>query len=222
MATFGASRPLLCATVKVSLLIRLRPFSLVEGTGPHARGCAKTPAFNLRVENPSRFSQSENQKCWRRLSEEANRENRSALTRLAHVFPQPGPYCVAELYALQQIVGTLKEYGATLVAITPQLSEGSRSLIEKQGITFDLLSDPGNDYAAKLGLRFKLPDDLKEVYLSFGIDLATHNGEGSWTLPMPGRFVVDQAGIVRAVDVDPDYQYRPEPQKTVDDVKALG
>jgi PadR family transcriptional regulator PadR len=38
------------------------------------RTCAKTPAFNLRVENPSRFSQSENQKCWRRLSEEANRE----------------------------------------------------------------------------------------------------------------------------------------------------
>ena len=113
-------------------------------------------------------------------------------------------------------------YGVSLVAITPQLSESSRSQNEKQRITFDLLSDPDDDYAAKLGLRFKLPDDLKEVYLSFGIDLATHNGEGSWTLPMPGRFVVDQAGIVRAVEVDPDCQYRPEPQMTVDDVKALG
>jgi peroxiredoxin len=123
---------------------------------------------------------------------------------------------------LQQIVGTLKEYGVTLVAITPQLFERSRPQIEKHRITFDLLSDLGNDYAAKLGLRFKLPDDLKEVYLTFGIDLATHNGEGSWTLPMPGRFVVYQAGIVCAVDVDPDYQYRPEPQKTLDDVKALG
>jgi peroxiredoxin len=119
-------------------------------------------------------------------------------------------------------VGTLKEYGATLVAITPQLHERSRSQIEKQGITFELLSDPGNDYAAKLGLRFKLPDDLKGIYRDFGIDLAAHNGESSWTLPMPGRFVVDRAGIVRAVDVDPDYQYRPEPQKTVDDIKALG
>ena len=123
---------------------------------------------------------------------------------------------------MQQIVGTLKEYGATLVAITPQLFESSHSQIEKQGITFDLLSDPGTDYAARLGLRFKLPDDLKAVYLDFGIDLAAHNGESSWTLPMPGRFVVDRAGIVRAVDVDPDYQYRPEPQKTVDDIKALG
>jgi len=88
-------------------------------------------------------------------------------------------------------------------------------------LRFDLLSDPGNDYAAKLGLRFKLPDDLKAVYLSFGIDLAAHNREGSWTLPMPGRFVIDRGGIVHAVDVEPDYQYRPEPQKTVDDVKAL-
>ncbi len=122
---------------------------------------------------------------------------------------------------MQQVVGTLKEQGATLVAITPQLAEASHSLIEKQGITFDLLSDPGNDYAAKLGLRFKLPDDLKAVYLSFGNDLAVRNGEGSWTLPMPGRFVIDRGGIVRAADVDPDYQFRPEPQKTVDDVMAL-
>jgi peroxiredoxin len=128
---------------------------------------------------------------------------------------------VAELYALQQVLGTLKELGATVVAITPQLAEASRSLIEKQGIGFDLLSDPGNAYAAQLGLRFKLSDDLKEVYLSFGNDLAVRNGEGSWTLPMPARFVIDPRGIVRAADVDPDYERRPEPQKTVDDVKAL-
>ena len=128
---------------------------------------------------------------------------------------------MAELYALQQVVGTLKEHGATIVAITPQLAEASRSLVEKQSIGFDLLSDPCNAYAAKLGLKFTLPDDLKGVYLSFGLDLAVRNGEESWTLPMPGRFVIDPTGIVRAADVDPDYERRPEPQKTVDDVKAL-
>jgi hypothetical protein len=84
---------------------------------------------------------------------------------------------------LQQVASALKEHGATIVAITPQLAEASRSLIEKQRISFDLLSDPGNAYAAKLGLRFALPDDLKGVYLSFGNDLAVRNGEASWTLP---------------------------------------
>ena len=58
--------------------------------------------------------------------------------------------------------------------------------------------------------------------IGFGNDLAVRNGDDSWTLPMPGRFVVDRTGIIRAADVDPDYQYRPEPQKTVGDVKALG
>jgi peroxiredoxin len=122
---------------------------------------------------------------------------------------------------LQQVTGTLKELDTKIVAITPQLAEASRSLIEQQKIGFDLLSDPGNAYAAKLGLRFTLPDYLKTVYVGFGLDLAVRNGEPSWTLPMPGRFVVDRRGMVRAVDVDPDYERRPEPQKTVDDVKAL-
>ena len=128
---------------------------------------------------------------------------------------------MAELYALQQIVGTLEELGATIAAITPQLTEASRSLIEKEKISFDLLSDPGNAYSAQLGLRFTLPDDLKAVYRGFGIDLPVRNGEPTWTLPMPGRFVVDRGGIVRAVDADPDYEHRPEPQKTIDEVRAL-
>lgn len=122
---------------------------------------------------------------------------------------------------MQQVTGPLTGLGARICAITPQLPDASRQLIEKHKITFDLLSDHRNEYAAKLGLRFKLPDDLKQVYLGFGNDLAARNGEDSWTLPMPGRFVIDTAGIVRVVDVDPDYRYRPEPEKTVEDVKAF-
>ena len=92
---------------------------------------------------------------------------------------------------------------------------------EKNKIDFDLLSDPGNEYAAKLGLRFALPDDLREVYSGLGIDLPIHNAEDSWTLPMPARLVIGQDGIVRAADVDPDYTNRPEPQKTLDDIANL-
>ena len=122
---------------------------------------------------------------------------------------------------MQHVTGALKDLGATICAITPQPLHATRPLIEKHKINFDVLSDHSNEYAAKLGLRFKLPDDLKQVYLSFGNDLAVRNGEDSWTLPMPGRFVIDTSAIIRTVDVDPDYRYRPEPEKTVEDVKAL-
>jgi len=94
-------------------------------------------------------------------------------------------------------------------------------VIEKNGLEFDILSDPGNAYAAALGLRFELPPELQAIYRGFGIDLPVCNGDDSWTLPMPARIVVDRAAIVRVADVDPDYTVRPEPEKTLADVMAL-
>lgn len=116
---------------------------------------------------------------------------------------------------------TLKQHKATIIALTPQVPEHSRPMVEKHKLSFDILSDPGNGYADQLGLRFTVPDDLQEVYRSFGIDLPKHNGEPSWTLPMPARLVIDAGGIVRAVDADPDYTRRPEPAATVAEVAAL-
>ncbi len=84
-----------------------------------------------------------------------------------------------------------------------------------------MLSDPGNAYAAELGLRFEISPDVKEIYGGFGIDLPKVNGDDSWTLPIPARLVIDSGGIVRAADIDVDYTRRPEPDKTVADVKAL-
>lgn len=123
---------------------------------------------------------------------------------------------------MQDAVETLKQHNATVVALTPQLPEHSLKMVERHKLGFDLLTDPGNAYAAELGLRFEFPADLREVYLSFPIDLPKHNGEASWTLPVPARYVVDQSGIIRIADVDVDYTRRPEVDKTVADVAALG
>ena len=122
---------------------------------------------------------------------------------------------------MRDIVETLNDHGATLVAITPQIAERNIEMIEKHKLNFDMLSDPGNAYAAELGLRFKVSPAVQEVYGGFGIDLPASNGEDSWTLPMPARLVIDGGGIIRAADIDPNYTQRPEPQMTVADVKAL-
>lgn len=75
--------------------------------------------------------------------------------------------------------------------------------------------------AARFGLRFALPDYLRAIYASFPLDLATYNGDASWTLPMPARFVIDRQGIIRAADSDPDYTTRPEPEETLGALRAL-
>ena len=122
---------------------------------------------------------------------------------------------------MQNVLGELEALGASLVAITPQLAEHSRAMIKKHALNYHLVMDPGNDYAAQLGLRFAVPPELKAVYDGFGIDLPKYNGDESWTLPVPARFVADGGGIIRAADVDVDYTYRPEPDKTLADLKAL-
>ena len=123
---------------------------------------------------------------------------------------------------MQAVADRIADAGGSIVAITPQLPEHHGRMIEKHGLGFDLLSDPGNEYAASLGLRFTVEGELREVYRAIGLDLPKHNGEDSWTLPMPARLVVGRDGIVRATDVDADYTRRPEPEKTVRDVAALG
>ncbi len=111
--------------------------------------------------------------------------------------------------------------GAQLVAITPQLPEHSQKQVDERHLSFDLLHDAQNQVAAAFGLRFSLPDDLRQVYLGFGIDLAAQQGNPSWTLPMSARFVMDSDGAIRAVDVDPDYTVRPEPADTLAVLKEL-
>ena len=123
---------------------------------------------------------------------------------------------------MRDIVDDLKAHGAQLVALTPIKPEHSAGLVEKHRLNFPLLSDPGNDYAAKLGIGFEVPPQVVEIYKGFGLDLPGANGDDSWTLPIPCRIVVDKTGIVRVADIDVDYTRRPEPQKTLEDVKALG
>jgi peroxiredoxin len=112
--------------------------------------------------------------------------------------------------------------GATLVALSPMVERFVRQIVRKHQLTFPVLLDRGNAVAARFALVYTLPDYLKELYLSFGNDLPKFNGDVSWTLPMPARFVIDRDGIIRSADVSPDYTVRSEPAKAVMAVKAIG
>ena len=88
-------------------------------------------------------------------------------------------------------------------------------------MTFDLLSDPGNRAAKTYGLVHTLPDDLREVYIKFGLDLVRFNGNDSWKLPMPARYISDTQGIIRNYNAEPDYTNRPEPSEIISLLKDL-
>ena len=107
------------------------------------------------------------------------------------------------------------------MAISPQRSEFNREFVEQKKFTFDLLSDPGNHTAKAYGLVYTLPEDLRKIYLQFGIDVPKHTGDDSWTLPLPARYIIDRKGIVRYAEVSVDYTVRPEPENTITALKEL-
>ena len=122
------------------------------------------------------------------------------------------PYCSIALRTYQaQLVPALAERGIGLVAISPQAPDGSLSTKEAEELTFTVLSDPGNQIAGKLGILTAPSDGARAAQLQLGLDLTQVNADGTTGLPMPTVVVADADGLIRWVDVHPDYTTMAEP-----------
>ena len=94
-----------------------------------------------------------------------------------------------------------------------QNAVNSRKSQRDNQLGFPILVDFKGAVADRFGLRFKLSDQLVEIYKQFGNDLVQINGEPSWTLPMPARYVIDRNGMVAYSEINPDYTKRPDPSE---------
>ena len=132
------------------------------------------------------------------------------------------PYCNFDLSALEEARSDIESRGASLVAISEQTAPNSRKSQRQNGLGFPILGDHGGEIAARYGVRWTLPDYLREVQKALGADLTQFNGEDSWTLPMPARYVVAQDGTIAYAEVNADYTRRPEPSAMYPILERLG
>jgi len=132
------------------------------------------------------------------------------------------PYCNVTLRALQAALPRFKAHRATLIAISPQAPDHSLSLAEKLALEFDVLSDIDQAVARAYRVNFTVPADMKDLYLdTFHNDLAKQTADGSWDLPIPATFVIDDLGIIRARHVSVDYRTRMDPEDVIAALDAL-
>jgi peroxiredoxin len=131
------------------------------------------------------------------------------------------PYCNLELRAYQRVLPQLRELGASLVAISPQTPDHSLSLVDKQQLTFAVLSDVGNQVARQFGLVFTIEEAVRTAHRRIGANLPAFNGDDSWELPMAGTFLIDQSGTIRLAFVDPDFSRRLDPSVVIARIKEL-
>ena len=121
------------------------------------------------------------------------------------------PYCKLDLRAIQAVARQLRSSGASIIAVSQQSANESHSTERMNGLSFPSLVDRGGKVARAFGLRWKLSRELHAAEIECGLDLAAVNGESSWTLTMPARYVISPEGIVEYADISADYTRRCDP-----------
>ncbi len=121
----------------------------------------------------------------------------------------------------EQLLPQLAERGTELVAISPQKPDGSLTVQRKHGLTFTVVTDPGNTIAGRLGLRTQPPDECRAAQLQLGLDLTSVNADGTATLPVPAIMILDAGHTVRWIEVQSSYGTRTEPQQVIDALDHL-
>ncbi len=131
------------------------------------------------------------------------------------------PYCNLELRALNQILPQIKAFGATLLAIAPEVPDKVAETSQRNQPEFEILSDVGNEVSRLFGLVFTLPESLRTIYAGFGIDLPAHNGDQHFELPLPATYVIRRDGVIAHAFVDADYTRRMEPEEILCQLEAI-
>ncbi|MBB1377844.1 peroxiredoxin-like family protein [Pseudoalteromonas sp. SR43-2] len=132
------------------------------------------------------------------------------------------PYCNLQLKALQAHLPEIHALGAQLVAISPQVPDGSMSESDISKMDFLVLSDQNADVAVSYGVAWQVPTFLLEhMRVDRGLDLESVNNGNSSVLPIPATFVLDKQGKVTWRYVDVDYRTRSEPEDIINALKNL-
>jgi peroxiredoxin len=133
------------------------------------------------------------------------------------------PFCNIALRTYQaELAPALADRGFVLIAVSPQKPDGSLSAAETNELTYAVVSDPGNQLASALGILTEPSAEAAAAQQKVGLDLTEHNADGGVTLPMPTTVVVDSSGVIRWIDVHPNYTTRSEVPDILAAVDSVG
>lgn len=122
------------------------------------------------------------------------------------------PYCNTHLGQIATAEPELLRMGYQVLAISPDRPKELAKTLDKQELTYELLSDSDVALARAFGLIFHVDDPTVEKYQGFGIDLEQASGRDHHMLPVPAVYIVDQAGVIRFAHWNPDYKTRLAPE----------
>jgi len=126
------------------------------------------------------------------------------------------PICNLDLREVQKNLPEIISFGAVLIAISPQKPDAALTLIQKNELGFEVLSDANQEVIRAYNLQFDPGEDYHQRR-----DLSLLNGDGSKTLPVPATFIIDSNQKIVACHVEPDYTQRMPPSEIINVLREM-
>jgi peroxiredoxin len=113
------------------------------------------------------------------------------------------PYCNKQLAGLEPMEKDIIAMGFRIVAISPDAPEQLKTTIEKQKLSYTLLSDNKAELIMAMGLAFKAPVRYNDMLLK-----VSEGGNTQSILPVPAVYIFHKNRKVLYAYTDADYKVR--------------
>ena len=130
-------------------------------------------------------------------------------------------YSNVMLIYYQSYLAEYKKYGASIMAITPEVSEKIAITKSKNKITFEVLHDEDNRVAQAFGIKYWLMDTLN-IDLEKRFSISAHNGNKQGEFPLSAVYIIHPNGKIVYAYVGADYRLRAEPSDVLRVLKGMG
>jgi len=131
-------------------------------------------------------------------------------------------FCKAELEAYNQLALQMQKLNMSYLAISPNTAEGHSNLsAHGQANNAYLINDPNNKIAKSFGIVYEVCANQKELFSSWGLDLAQLNQSDKWELPLAATYIISRNGCVEFSYVDTDFRKRLDPEVVISQMKEL-
>lgn len=128
------------------------------------------------------------------------------------------PYCNKYLKKLEDSLQLIKDKGATVVAITPELPENITKTVEKTGAEYSIIHDEELKIMKAYDVEFEVPENVLTRYRNTGIKLDENNGKNGNFLPIPATYIIDKEQTITYRFFESDYKKRPSVKEILDNL----
>ncbi len=132
------------------------------------------------------------------------------------------PYCKLMLNALVEALPEIRDAGASLLALTPEVGPWARSAKLDREAPFSVLSDVDCGVGLAAGVVFRIPPIYHALLSRAGVDIGDRHGNGADFLPVPAAFILERDGRVAWRFIDVDFTRRAAPERILAALRGLG